>query len=168
MTLRKATIADTDAIWNILQQAIEQRRIDGSEQWQNGYPNLDLVIQDIENDISFVFIDNEQIIACGVVIFGVDPNYEVIDGKWLTVDKDYAAVHRVATINTAKGRGVATVLFQEIEKLCIKNQVFSIKVDTNFDNKPMLRILEKLNYNYCGEIFFNNAFRKAFEKVLVA
>ncbi|MFT4092143.1 MAG: hypothetical protein QM640_00795 [Niabella sp.] len=39
-------------------------------------------------------------------------------------------------------------------------------VDTNFDNAPMLHILNKLGYIYCGEVFFRGAARKAFEKVL--
>jgi len=30
----------------------------------------------------------------------------------------------------------------------------------------MLKILERLEYIYCGEIFFGGASRKAFEKVL--
>ena len=55
-----------------------------------------------------------------------------------------------------------------IENLCIEQQIYSIKVDTNFDNIPMLKILDKLNYSYCGEIFFEGAARKAYEKVLYA
>lgn len=53
-----------------------------------------------------------------------------------------------------------------LEDLSRQHNVFSIKVDTNFDNKPMLRIMDKLNYKYCGEVFFEGAQRKAFEKVL--
>jgi len=76
------------------------------------------------------------------------------------------AVHRVATSNAVKGQGVATKLFKLIEVLSLQHNVFSIKVDTNFDNIPMLKILERLGYSYCGEIFFGGASRKAFEKVL--
>ena len=48
----------------------------------------------------------------------------------------------------------------------LESNVYSIKVDTNFDNVPMLRILDKLGYVYCGEVFFRGSARKAFEKVL--
>jgi len=48
----------------------------------------------------------------------------------------------------------------------MEKKVFSIKVDTNFDNIPMLKILDRLNYMYCGEIFFSGAPRKAYEKVI--
>ncbi|GAO44716.1 hypothetical protein FPE01S_03_07550 [Flavihumibacter petaseus NBRC 106054] len=53
-----------------------------------------------------------------------------------------------------------------IEDLCFKKGVFSIKVDTNFDNIPMMKILDNLAYTYCGEVFFHGAPRRAYEKVL--
>jgi GNAT superfamily N-acetyltransferase len=164
MILRKADFSEVPVIWSILQQAIEQRRLDGSDQWQNGYPNEKTILDDISNGYGYVLVDN-TIVAYAAIIFGVDPTYTEIKGKWLT-NGDYVVVHRVATSNSVKGKGVATRLFEMIEDLSRQHNVFSIKVDTNFDNKPMLRILDKLNYSYCGEVFFEGSPRKAFEKVL--
>ncbi len=109
--------------------------------------------------------DNNLIIAYAAIIFGVEPAYNEIKGQWLT-NGDYVVVHRVATLNTVKRQGVATQLLKMLEDLAIEHQVFSIKIDTNFDNIPMLKILERLGYSYCGEVFFGGAPRKAFEKVL--
>ncbi len=167
MNLRKATLTDLSTIWTILQQAIQQRKQDGSEQWQNGYPNEQTVYDDISNSYGYVLIDNNAVIAYAAIIFGVEPAYTDIKGKWLT-NNDYVVVHRVATANEVKGKGVATILFKMIEDLCINEKVYSIKVDTNFDNIPMMRILDKLNYVYCGEIFFSGAPRRAYEKVISA
>lgn len=165
MTLRKANFSELPIIWNILQQAIEQRKLDGSEQWQNGYPNEQTVHDDLASGNAYVLVENNVIIAYAAIIFGVEPAYNDIKGSWLT-NGDYAAVHRVAVSNAAKGKGVATSLFKLIEEQCIDNKVYSIKVDTNFDNIPMLKILDKLAYTHCGEIFFGGAPRKAYEKVL--
>jgi GNAT superfamily N-acetyltransferase len=165
MILRKANVSETPVIWTILQQAIEQRRQDGSDQWQNGYPNQQTIEEDIRNGYGYVLVDNSVVVAYAAIIFGVDPTYTDIKGQWIT-HGDYVAVHRVATSNAVKGKGVATRLFEMLEDLSRQHNVFSIKVDTNFDNKPMLRILDKLNYTYCGEIFFEGSPRKAFEKVL--
>jgi GNAT superfamily N-acetyltransferase len=165
MKLRKADISDIIPIWEILQQAIEQRRQEGSQQWQNGYPNQQTVEDDIINGYGYVIAENSVIIAYAAIIFDIEPAYNEINGQWLT-NGDYVAVHRVATSNSVKGKGVATMLFKLLEDLAIEHKVYSIKVDTNFDNIPMLKILKKLDYTYCGEIFFNGASRKAFEKVL--
>jgi GNAT superfamily N-acetyltransferase len=148
-----------------LQQAIQQRKEDGSEQWQNGYPNEQTVHDDIFNGYGYVLIDDNVVIAYAAIIFGVEPAYNDIKGKWLT-DGDYVVVHRVATSNAVKGKGIATRLFKMIEDLCMEEKIYSIKVDTNFDNVPMMKILDKLNYAYCGEIFFSGASRKAYEKVI--
>jgi hypothetical protein len=165
MTLRKATFSEQPVIWDIIQQAIQQRKDDGSDQWQNGYPNEQTIHDDIKNGYAYVLVDNNLIIAYAAIIFGIEPAYNDINGSWLTND-DYVVVHRVARSNAVKGKGVATQIFKEIESLCIEQKVFSIKVDTNFDNVPMIKILDSLNYTYCGEIFFSGAPRKAYEKVL--
>jgi GNAT superfamily N-acetyltransferase len=165
MNLRLAKPEDKSTIWEILQEAIEQRRKDGSDQWQNGYPNEQTVITDIQNGYGYVLVDKDVIIAYAAIIFGVEPAYNDIQGKWLS-NGDYAVVHRVATAEALKRNGMGAKLFLLIEALCEEKNIFSIKVDTNFDNVPMLRILDKLNYTYCGEIFFSGAARKAFEKLL--
>ena len=165
MILRKATLADAPVIWEILQEAIAQRKKDGSDQWQNGYPNEQTVQDDITRGFGYVLVDSNATIAYAAIIFGVEPAYTDIIGKWLT-NGDYVVIHRVATSNAVKGKGVATHLFKMIEDVCLKRKVYSIKVDTNFDNVPMLKIMARLSYTYCGEVFFNNAPRRAYEKVL--
>jgi GNAT superfamily N-acetyltransferase len=165
MLLRQAHISEATAIWAILEHAIEQRRLDGSDQWQNGYPNLTIVESDIENGHGYVLEENGQIIAYAAIIFDTEPAYNTIEGAWLS-SGPYVVIHRVATAKAVKGRGLATELFNLIEDLALSKNTYSIKVDTNFDNLPMLKTLAKLGYTYCGEIFFGGASRKAYEKLL--
>ena len=165
MILRPAQSSDSGKIWEILQEAIAQRKAEGSEQWQNGYPNPDTIQEDLDHHFAYVLEDGGQVIAYAAILFEEEPAYKEIKGAWLS-DGPSAVVHRVATSNLVKGKGVASHLFKLIEALCLDREVFSIKVDTNFDNGPMLRILEKLDYTYCGEIFFIGAPRMAFEKIL--
>src|SRR5690606_38244552 len=90
---RKATTQDKDQIWKILQQSIERRRIDGSSQWQDGYPNLSSVENDLEKGHNYVLVLEEKIIATAALIFNDEPTYDVIEGSWLT-DGDFMVVHR--------------------------------------------------------------------------
>src|SRR5437868_13090620 len=59
MILRKATFSELPVIWDILQQAIEQRKQDGSDQWQNGYPNRETVHDDITNGYAYVLVEDK-------------------------------------------------------------------------------------------------------------
>lgn len=166
MNLRKATLLEVPAIWEILQQAIARRKQDGSDQWQDGYPNEQSIHNDLANGSAYVLTDQDQIIAYAAIIFDIEPAYTDIQGTWLTNDR-YVVIHRVATSDEVIGKGIATHLFRLIEDIALDSKVYSIKVDTNFDNIPMLKILAKLDYVYCGEVFFRGAARKAFEKVLL-
>lgn len=162
---REAIFSDQEAIWEIIQQAIERRKNDGSNQWQDGYPNPGTIKSDIENKVGFLLESSKQIIGYAAVLFDIEPAYEIIEGEWLS-NQPYAVVHRVAVSNNYAGKGIATQIFKEIEKRVIENKIFSIKVDTNYDNVPMLKILKKLGYTYCGEVYFRGSARKAFEKLL--
>jgi GNAT superfamily N-acetyltransferase len=165
MILRQADRTEIPVIWEILQQAIEQRKLDGSQQWQDGYPNESTVRSDLEKGYGYVLLQDDRVIAYAAIMFDKEPAYEAIAGNWLT-HGDYAVVHRVAVSNQVKGKGIATRLFEMIEELCLAQKIYSIKVDTNFDNIPMLKIVDKLGYTYCGEVFFRGAARKAYEKIL--
>ena len=165
ITFRKATAEDSDKIWEILQQAILRRINDGSKQWQNGYPNPETVKSDIEREVGFVLTENENVVAYSAIILNDEPAYENIEGKWLT-NGDFYVVHRVAVSDEVAGKGYATEIFKRIEEFSKSENVFSIKVDTNFDNAAMLHILKKLDYVYCGKVQLMGGERLAFEKVL--
>lgn len=165
LQFRKAAKADLNSIWKIIQQAIERRKLDGSSQWQDGYPNPETIRQDIQNAHGYVLSAGDNILAYCAVLFNNEPAYGNIKGEWLT-NGDFLVVHRVAVSDEVAGQGIATGLFKLLEDHAVANNIFSIKVDTNFDNLPMLKILEKLGYTYCGEVYFRGSARKAFEKVL--
>lgn len=165
ITFRKAETKDAAEIWTILQQAIRRRKEDGSSQWQSGYPNLNTVNSDIEKAYCYLLTEGEKILASAALIFNNEPTYEAIDGAWLS-NGDFLVVHRVAVSDEVLGKGIASRFFTEIEKFAKENGVYSIKVDTSFDNYAMLKILEKSAYTYCGEVQVSDGPRKAFEKLL--
>lgn len=162
---RKAVFSDAESIWIILQQAIERRRLDGSNQWQDGYPNPEVIRKDLEAEQGFVLIADDHVVGYCAILINDEPAYEAIEGKWLS-DGDFVVFHRVAIADSHLGKGLAQQLFGFIEDFAIKQGIHSVKVDTNFDNAAMLKIFEKLGYHYCGEVYFRGSPRKAFEKVL--
>ncbi len=162
---RKATQNDVERIFEILQQAIVRRKNDGSNQWQDGYPNRDTVQADLEREIGFVLTENDTVVAYSAVILNDEPAYDKIIGKWIT-NGNFYVVHRVAVSDEVAGKGYATEIFRRIENLAIQHKIYSIKVDTNFDNLAMLHIIKKLGFIKCGKVEFRGSERLAFEKVL--
>lgn len=164
--LRKAEIKDAQIIWSILQQAIERRKQDGSTQWQQGYPNLETVKNDIANGFGYVMTVDGEIAVYTALIMNDEPAYNSIKGAWLS-NGDFVVVHRVAIDNRFAGQGMVKKLFDHIEEFTRSLGIQSIKVDTNFDNAAMLKILESKGYSYCGEVFLAGGIRKAFEKIII-
>ena len=162
---RKATLSEINPIWDILQQAIIRRKNDGSNQWQDGYPNLEVVKKDIEKESGYVLTEGETIVGYIAVLINDEPAYEKIEGEWLTND-DFVLFHRVAIAENYLGKGLAKMMINHIEDFAVENNIKSIKADTNFDNDAMLNIFEKIGYKYCGQVYLRGNPRRAFEKVL--
>jgi len=162
---RKAEITDFNPIWDILSQAILRRKEDGSNQWQDGYPNPDVIKKDMECKAGFVLTDGDSVIGYCAVLINDEPEYLKIKGKWLT-NEDFVVIHRVAISEDYIGKGLAKHILRFVEDYAMSNQIYSIKADTNFDNIAMMKTFEKLGYIYCGEVYFRGSPRRAYEKVL--
>lgn len=162
---RKAKRTEIAPIWAILQQAIQRRKEDGSNQWQDGYPNPEVLQKDIEKGAGFVLVAGETIVGYSAVLVNDEPAYGNIEGKWLTND-DFVVMHRVAISENYLGKGLAKLMLKNIEDFALSNNIYSIKADTNFDNIAMMKIFENLGYTYCGEVYFRGSPRKAYEKAL--
>ena len=72
---RKAKLTEIPLIWNILQKAILRRKEDGSNQWQDGYPNPEVIQKDIEKEAGFVLTEEEKIIGYTAVMINDEPQY---------------------------------------------------------------------------------------------
>lgn len=163
---RKANTADINIIWEIILQSIERRRIDGSTQWQNGYPNLQTVESDVSKEFGYVITIDNEVAVFVALIFNDEPAYSSIEGAWLTTG-EFLVIHRIAVSEKFAGQGLVKKLFDYVEDFVRTQNVQSIKVDTNFDNIAMLKILESKGYSYCGEVVLVGGVRKAFEKVVI-
>lgn len=167
---RRASAEDAARILEIIRQAQAQMRVAGSRQWQNGYPALGDIRCDIEKGYGYVLCQPgnaapEGVVAYGAVVFDGEAAYDAIEGKWLTPEP-YVVLHRLAVADGMKHRGVAGEYLRRVESLARGRGVEAFRVDTNFDNRYMLRLLEKTGFRYCGKIRYDSGERLAFEKRL--
>lgn len=166
MEFRKAIENDIIEIIKIIKQAQEYFKSNEIDQWQNNYPNLDTIKNDIKNNYGHVLVENSRIVGTVSVSFDGEKTYEEIyGGQWLSNNK-YAVIHRRAIDNEYKRGGLSSVIIKHLEELCLDNDIHSIKVDTHIKNIPMQKLLKKNNYQYCGIIYLDDkSERVAFEKL---
>lgn len=160
MKIRKTVVSDIDAVMSLFDKArktMAELRID---QWQDGYPFKEDILQDIEREESYVLTDNEEIIGTFMLMKRKEPTYEKIyDGAWLTPDfSPYATVHRVTVAPEKRasfaGVGASKYIVDYIKEYAAKENLSGgIKIDTHRGNVAMRKMLEKNGFKYCGVIY---------------
>ncbi len=163
--LRPATESDIERSWAILQQGKAQMFRNGKKQWTEHYPSRDSVVSDLAKGYAYVLDCDGVTVAYGAVVFDGEPAYEQIAEKWLSSDQ-YVVLHRLAVADEVKRQGVAATFFRKIMDLAVAKGVYSFKVDTNYDNEIMLRLLKSLGFVYCGDVMYSQGARMAFELLL--
>jgi len=167
MTFRKATEQDLDQIMHIIDQAKIYFKENHIDQWQNQYPNPDIIMKDIENGYTNVLIQDDKIVATASITFDTAENYETIyEGKWRW-DGHYATIQRLAVDQNCKGKGLSSLVIKYVEEMCVERGVKSIRVVTHENNYPMQKVLYKNNFEHCGYVIVRGSEKRiAFDKVL--
>lgn len=155
ITYRATQESDIPIILQIVRQAQEYFKNNDINQWQNGYPNQEIFMHDLKMKNSYVFLQNNEIIATAMISFDGESTYDQIDGEWLN-DNLYAVIHRVVVKNQYKGQNIAGEIFNVAKSLCQGRKIANIRVDTHRKNIPMQRVLEKWGFHYCGTIFLKD------------
>ena len=162
MNIRRATFTELPAILAIYERARAYMREQGNPtQWDGGYPQEELLIDDINQKQLYVCEESGQILAVFCYFYGNDPTYlNIYEGQWLN-QAPYGVLHRIAV--DAKGRGVAAFCFD----YCL-SQCKNLKIDTHRDNLPMQKTLAKNGFSYCGIIYLQSGDdRLAYQKSML-
>lgn len=162
---REARLQDVPVIGRILDDAVARMLAEGKKQWNENYPNEIHVLADLSRHVGFVLELNGRVVAYGAVVFTGEPAYDNLRGEWLT-DDEYVVLHRMAVAADSQCRGVARRFFAAVENLAVSKGICSFRVDTNYDNGRMLRLLGSLGFEYCGKVNYESGERMAFEKRL--
>ncbi len=138
----------------------------GIPQWQGAYPKLEMIENDIAEKKAYFLMLDEEAVGYYCVDFGGEPEYENLDGQWLT-DAPYGVIHRMCISSKHRGQRLAVQAYALAEELCKARNIGSIRVDTAPQNKKMLHIIEQSGYSYCGTIVYaDEGLRVAYEKLL--
>lgn len=166
MEFKQATINDLDSIINIINQAKQYLKNNNVDQWQNGYPNEETIINDINKNQLYVLINNDEIIATCMLSNEEDLTYNYIEnGAWLTDNKKYLVIHRIAIKNNYQGKSIGRTIINYATDLF--SDCKSIRIDTHENNLSMQRMLERNDFKYCGIIYLSDgSSRVAYEKLL--
>ena len=153
MYIRLANTTDLPAIIDLMKRVIPVMQASGNEQWDNGYPNKAVFKDDINERNLFVLVLDNTILGTVTIDAMFPPEYNSI--SWKTSPNTYT-FHRMMVDPEYQGKGIATAIFQFIEKRGKKMGLKSLRVDTNAYNKTMISLFEKFKYKQVGIVHFRN------------
>lgn len=167
MLFTLATGDDIDEIEKIYEYAVKTIRKLGIDQWQNGYPCKEDIIDDLEKKRLYVCRDTSGVIGVCAVIKDGEPTYnDIYGGNWLTNGK-YIAIHRFAVSGRSRRCGVGTFMIKRIQAMASDEGFPSIRIDTHEGNIPMRSMLKAAGLTHCGTInLASGDERAAYEKLV--
>lgn len=148
---RKTTEEDIEKVIEILEKAKKQIARFGIDQWQDGYPAEEDIRRDIKEGISYVLVDEGEIVGTTAFSFEEEEAYKnLVAGQWITNNEKYGVIHRIAVDSEKGKKGYAKELLQNMEEIAKSQNVFSIRTDTHEGNNGMKSYLYKNGFTYCG------------------
>ncbi len=153
---RRAAEADMPELMRLVREAQAFMRGLGIDQWQDGYPEPETLMEDIRVGRLYVLAEGNAVRAMAALLLTEEPVYASIDGAWRTPDgAKYLTLHRMATDDAARGREVAARMLAEAERIARENDCASVRADTHPGNVAMRRFLQKHGFEYCGVVYYD-------------
>ena len=170
-TFRRAEAGDMPQIMRVVREAQAFMRTLGIDQWQDGYPEPETLMEDIRIGQLYVIAEGETVRGMAALSLLPEPVYDAIEGAWATgAYAKYLTIHRMATDDAARGRGAAARIVDEAVRIARENGCASVRADTHPGNLAMRRFLEKRGFGDCGLVYYyvkkGDPQRVAYERVL--
>lgn len=152
--IKLITPNEIDSVMEIINDAKELLK-QNSLQWQQGYPNKDTMLKDINSSHLYGYYIENYLVGVVALIPGIDENYLIIEeGSWINYpsEKDLT-IHRIAIRNEYHNKKIGVSLLQYAIKYAHQHQYTSIKIDTHKNNIPMQIISLQTGFSYRGIIY---------------
>jgi len=164
MDPRKANEGDLPEVFRIFQDAIRHMRSCGIEQWDEVYPDLERLREDISEGFLYVLEENGRIAAAFVLTPENDEAYG--PGRWRYPAETCGVLHRLCVDPAFQGRGIGAQAVLAAERILTQMGGLSMRLDAFSQNPAALSLYEKLGYARVGEVHFRKGLFYLFEKKL--
>jgi Acetyltransferases len=138
----------------------------GIHQWDDQYPNIEVIRNDIHNETIYAAVVDDQI--AGVISFDDYEMDEYSAINWSVNGGKHVIVHRLAVHPNFQRLGIAKRLMDFVHETGIKQQFQSVRLDVYSGNPHAVAFYERLGYEHRGQVMFPRRIQPFYcmEKVL--
>lgn len=145
----------------LIQNVVTTMKKAGIDQWDEIYPSINEIKEDIESKCAFGFFDNDNLTAYIALNDKYSPEYNFVD--WKTTGKNLI-VHRLSVDPPQQGKGIAKKCMLFAEQYARENDYNSIRLDAFTENRAALKLYESLEYDKAGIVYFRKGKFYCYEK----
>jgi ribosomal protein S18 acetylase RimI-like enzyme len=150
MIIRKAEISDLENIMLMYKSCVAGMVENGIDQWDETYPNDEIIIEDLNVGTYYVAEMNETIIGGINIDKNQDDTYLSLD--WKDKSDSFLVVHRLGVKEEFWNKKIGKDLMLFTEKLVIEKGLKSIRLDTYSGNPKAMEFYRRLGYTEIGTI----------------
>lgn len=161
--IRLAEVTDVNAIMTIVGQAQQALAELGIDQWQDGYPSRQAILDDIACNVGYVAVEDNTVIGYAAIVLTGEEAYKQIDANEWHTSNDYVVVHRLCVSSSVRRSGIAIRLMQHAASLAREHSFSAFRIDTHRGNIRMLAMLQKLGFKPTGTIHYDSGERVAYD-----
>lgn len=144
----KPSLSDMNIIQSLIKDAQAYLKQNGVDQWQDGFPSVEVLEEDIKLRTSFLFCKNKIPVAFFVVSFDREEEYHhSLEGS-LKLEGEYATIHRTAVSAQERSGGISHFLFDFAMYYAYINGFEIMRIDTHKDNRIMQHIISREGFDY--------------------
>ena len=150
MIIRKAEISDLENIMLMYKSCVAGMVENGIDQWDETYPNDEIISEDLNVGTYYVAEMNETIIGGINMDKNQDVTYLALD--WEDKSDSFLVVHRLGVKEEFWNKKIGKDLMLFTEKLVIEKGLKSIRLDTYSGNPKAMEFYRRLGYTEIGTI----------------
>ena len=167
MRIRKAKISDLGNIMIMYKSCVKGMIANGIDQWDDTYPDIETINQDLEKQNYYVVEEKGEIIGGINIDQNQDKTYLDID--WEDKSDSFLVVHRLGVKEEFWNKKIGENLMLFTENLVAEKGLRSIRLDTYSGNPKAIKFYIRLGYRELGSINLkpNKNEYYCFEKIIV-
>lgn len=162
--IKKLKIIDLDNACKIFHSVINKMKSQGIDQWDDIYPAMNILKEDILSESAFGYFIDGKPIAYIALNTRFDKEYN--DVKWSLNHENSLVVHRLAIHSDFQNQGIGKKLMKFAEEYAVKNKYSGIRFDAFSKNPQALYLYKSLGYQEAGFVTFRKGKFIVFEKAL--
>lgn len=139
---------DLESIFAMFSEAIDEMKRNSLDQWDNAYPNKNILEEDIDRSQLYIGIADGIIVSAYVLNQECDDQY--VNGTWKYPNSKYYVIHRLCVSPIFQNKGIGRLTMLHIENEIKKIGIETIRLDVFALNTYAIRMYEKLGYTKVG------------------